>query len=114
MYADPTERERDVGATQSLFRDVNERINAMRRSRSLWVRVDEWLCECADESCAERVVMTPAKYEELRASPTRFAVAPDDAHVFPEAERIVEKREGYWVVEKVGEAAKVAEEQAVR
>jgi hypothetical protein len=60
------------------------------------------------------MVMTPEEYEELRANPTHFAVAPDDVHVFPEAERIIEKRERYWVVEKIGEAAKVAEDQDVR
>ena len=114
MYVDPAEHERGVGAIQSLFRDLNERINALRQSRSVWVRMDEWLCECADETCAERVVMTPEEYAKLRASPTLFAVAPDDVHVFPEAERIIEKREGYWVVEKVGEAAKVAEAEDVR
>jgi hypothetical protein len=43
----------------------------------------------------------------LRAS-THFAVAPGEEHVLPDVERIVEKRERYWVVEMVGEAAAVA------
>jgi hypothetical protein len=114
MSANSIERERGVGTIQCLFRDVNERINATRQSRGVWMPITEWVCECAHESCSERIVMTPEEYEELRSSPTRFAVAPDEVHVFPEAERIVEKREAYWIVEKVGEAATVAEAQDVR
>jgi hypothetical protein len=114
VSVDAIEHERGVGAVQSMFRDVNERVNAMRRSRAVWVPSAEWVCECAEETCSERLLMTPEEYEELRSNPTRFAVAPDDVHVFPEAERIVEKRERYWVVEKVGEAAKVAKDQDVR
>jgi hypothetical protein len=38
----------------------------------------------------------------------RFAVTP--GHLRPEVERVVEKHRLYWVVEKFGEAAEVAEE----
>jgi hypothetical protein len=44
----------------------------------------------------------------LRADGTRFAVAPDEAHVFPEVEHVVERNERYWVVEKVGVAGELA------
>ena len=49
------------------------------------------------------------RYEELRANPVHFAVASAEMHVVPEVERVVEKRERYWGVEKLGEAAEVAE-----
>ena len=42
--------------------------------------------------------------------PTHFAVAPNKEHVSLDVERIVEKREDYWVVEKLGEAAEVADQ----
>jgi hypothetical protein len=35
-------------------------------------------------------------------------------HVVPDVERVVEKRERYWVVEKLGEAAVAAEELDIR
>ena len=41
-------------------------------------------------------------------------VAPAEMHVVPEVERVVEQRERYWVVEKQGEAAEVAEELDIR
>ena len=113
----PTEqdaRERRAGENQALFREVNERINAVKESRAVWVTISEWVCECADETCTERIAMTPEEYEELRSNATHFAVAPAEMHVVPDVERIVEKRERYWVVEKEGEAAEVAEELDIR
>jgi hypothetical protein len=112
--ATENQHERRVGQNQALFREVNERINAIKEARSVWVKISEWVCECADETCTERILMTPEEYEELRANPIHFAVAPAEMHVFPEAERVVEKRERYWVVEKVGEAAVAAEQLDVR
>ena len=46
--------------------------------------------------------------EMVRAEPTRFVVAPGDDHVTPEIERVVQREERYWVVEKVGVAAEVS------
>ena len=48
---------------------------------------------------------------ELRqtlTAPERFLVTP--GHVQPEVEHVVEKHRVYWVVEKFGEAAEVAEQ----
>jgi hypothetical protein len=48
--------------------------------------------------------MTHEEYELVRAQGegTRFFVKPDDAHVVPEPEDVVERHERFWVVEKVG------------
>jgi hypothetical protein len=43
-------------------------------------------------------------YEEVRQVPTHFLVAAGHEHVFPDAERLFETHNGYWVVEKFGEA----------
>jgi hypothetical protein len=64
------EHERRVGENQALFRDVNERINAVNEARSVWVKISEWVCECADEACTERIEMTPEEYEGLLKSST--------------------------------------------
>jgi len=114
MATDVEQKRLDAGETQALFRDVNERINAARQARSVWVKTTEWVCECADETCAERIEMTAEEYEELRSDPTHFAVAPARSHVVPEAERVVSKNDRYWVVEKIAEAAEVAEELDIR
>jgi hypothetical protein len=93
---------------------VNERIRAAKEGRTVWVGIAQWVCECTDENCTERIMMSLDEYEELRANPTHFAVVPDMRHVVPDAERIVEKHEHFWVVEKVGEAAEAAKELDVR
>jgi hypothetical protein len=114
MATQQENHERRVGENQALFRDVNERVRAAKDGRTAWVGISPWVCECADENCTERIMMSLDEYEELRANPTHFAVVPDTTHVVPDAERIVEKHEHFWVVEKLGEAAETAEERDVR
>ena len=103
------EHERRAGKNQSLFRDVNERVSEVNKAHGLWVTLSDWICECADETCTERIELTPQQYEEVRDNPTHFIVAPGPEHVIPDVERIVERHGRYWVVEKVGVAAAVAE-----
>ncbi len=88
---------------QSLFRKVNERVWAISNSLDAMQDV-EFLCECARRDCTERVSMSLTAYEGLRRVPTHFAVFPNMGHVFPDVERIIAKREGYFVLEKFGEA----------
>jgi hypothetical protein len=108
------EFERRAGNNQSLFREVNERVNDINKPHALWVTLSDWVCECADETCAERIQLSPQQYETVRSQATHFMVASADEHVHLEVERIVEKRERYWVVEKVGEAAVVAKQHDPR
>jgi hypothetical protein len=51
-------------------------------------------------------------YESVRANPRRFIVKP--GHERRELERVVDARDGYLVVEKVGDAGAVAERAARR
>lgn len=97
-------RERRAGENQSLFRDVNERVRQAKDGRTNWMGTSQWMCECADVDCTERIRLSLDEYEQVRADPTHFAVFPEMAHVVPDAERIVEKHEHFWVVEKVREA----------
>jgi hypothetical protein len=93
--------------TQSIFRDVNERVRGINEAFSV-VPLGEWVCECADQDCSVRVTMTHEQYEAVRAVPTWFVVAVGEEHVLPEIENVIERHETYWVVEKLGEAAKLA------
>jgi len=86
---------------QGLFRAVNERIRNLDYSNPH----TEFVCECANPDCLERIQMHLDDYEEIRRIPTHFVVAPGKGHFFPDVERIFETHQGYWVVEKFGEAA---------
>ena len=98
-----------MGENEALFRDVNETVaSAASTATATITEPIKFLCECAGETCAESVSLSRDEYEQVRAAAERFLVAP--GHVEAEVERIVEQHERHWVVEKLGEAAEVAEE----
>src|SRR4051812_28071196 len=103
-----SKRERHAAKNQSLFREVNERVRDMNSKTDLLLELSDWVCECADETCMARIQLTPREYEHIREYPTHFAVAP--GHVVPDVETVVDRQAGFWIVEKIGEAADVAEE----
>jgi hypothetical protein len=86
-----------IAKTESLFRDVNERI--AEASERFDAGAAEFMCECADAACAERVEVPLEEYEQVREDATTFLLKP--GHVRPEVERIVSRRRGYAIVKKV-------------
>jgi biotin synthase-related radical SAM superfamily protein len=86
-----------MAKTESLFRDVNERIaTATDRFGS---EEAEFVCECADPTCVERVEVPLEVYEGVRAEPTTFILA--NGHEDDAIETIVQARRRYQIVEKV-------------
>ena len=59
-----------TGENEALFREVNERLKERKRDDLAWQAPSEWICECAEETCTERIVMSPLEYEQLRSEPT--------------------------------------------
>lgn len=90
------EREIRIAKTEALFRDVNERI--AEASERFDADEAEFMCECADPGCAERLQVPLDEYETVREDATRFVLDPE--HVTTDVERVVERRHGYAVVEK--------------
>jgi hypothetical protein len=101
-------REAGEGRNESLWREVNERVNEINEAHDVGLELTDWVCECPDESCTARVGLRSDEYERVRADSTHFVVAP--GHVDPEVELVVEQHERFWVVEKVGAAAAVSEQ----
>jgi len=93
--------------TQSLFRDVNERVREINTVFAEHVPLGDWVCECAENACTERIALTTPEYEAIRANPRRFAVAPSEDHVIQEIEDVVERQDRFWVVEKTGPAGEL-------
>jgi hypothetical protein len=83
--------------TEALFRDVNERIAETAERFS--ADTTEFVCECSDASCAERVPTSLETYEEVREDATQFLVAP--GHEDDSIERVVERAPRYNIVAKV-------------
>jgi hypothetical protein len=95
-----------LAKNEDFFRQVNERINAKAESHGVDSHEYGFFCECADATCTERVLLTLTEYEHIRAEPTRFVVKND--HVVKEIEHVVEAVVDHVVIEKHGEAGRVA------
>jgi hypothetical protein len=101
--------------SQSLLREVNERIEGLAAGRPTTSTFDEMrlatqidlACECMDEACTERVTMTVREYEAVRSDSNTFFVKP--GHDVPEVEDVVRQETNYVVVSKIGAGAPVAE-----
>jgi hypothetical protein len=100
------DRQERVAKNEILFRQVNERILEIEGDR--W-RVDpvDFMCECGDIKCTRVVQLSVEDYERLRNEAAHFGVIP--GHELPDIERVVERHEQYFVVEKDGEARVRAE-----
>ena len=90
---------------EALFREVNEEV--ARLEHRLEGDAPLFVCECADETCVERVSVPLDAYEELRSHPRRFVLKP--GHEQEQVERVVETNDGYILVEKTAAAGVVAE-----
>jgi hypothetical protein len=85
------------GTTEALFRDVNERI--AESAEHFEATQTEFVCECADVSCTERLDATLDEYEEIRADGATFLLAP--GHAQEDIERVVADRGRFQIVEKM-------------
>jgi hypothetical protein len=107
-------RQERAARNQALFRHVNARLVDLNKSFEQLTDRSVFVCECADIHCIAQIDMLLNDYEHVRSNPRRFLVAPSAEHVVDEVEHVVERHETYFVVEKVGIGAKVAEELADR
>lgn len=62
-----------IARTESLFREVNERI--AETAERFAADDTEFVCECADPSCTTRVEATLEEYERVRADGATFLLA---------------------------------------
>jgi hypothetical protein len=97
------QRER-AAKNQSLFREVNERIEELDPLSSF----AEFVCECAKTECAEHVSLTVEEYERVRQHPNCFFVLP--GHEIAAVEEVVDANQRYLIVAKLGPGAPVAHE----
>jgi hypothetical protein len=109
MTVSGSDRERRAANNQSLFRAGNERLKQFNED---WFGTvlprGGWVCECANDACLEHIEMASSEYEAVRQDGARFFVAPSDEHVWPDVERVIERHDGYWIVEKTGHARDMA------
>jgi hypothetical protein len=100
-------REERIAYNEDWSRSLNKRQAEWTRGRET---MPGFRCECWQADCAERIRLSGADWKMVRADPTRFAVAPD--HVADDLETVIKEFPEFWLLEKTGEAGKLAEELA--
>ena len=93
-------RDERLAKNEALLREVNERIHDV--GQGLQVLPDDgqldFRCECGRPECDLFVHLMAFDYQRVRADNDRFVVVP--GHEDPEIERVVERSQGYVVVDK--------------
>jgi hypothetical protein len=96
-------REERLAQNEARFREINESAQPQRESSG----EGRFVCECADRSCMQWIEVSTDDYAAVRQHPRRFIVAP--THEIPDIETVVERAQGYYVIEKPEEVAHVVE-----
>jgi hypothetical protein len=102
-----------VARNDSIFRDANEKINDAVTRYGVDGRLP-FICECADPACTEIVHLDPATYEQIRANPLLFLNARGHNTAGGPYAAVVERGDGYEVIEKQGPARPIAAERDPR
>jgi hypothetical protein len=58
-------------------------------------------CECSNRNCRKRIRLTPKKYQAFHQKRRYFIAI--DGHEIPAIEKIIQKKDGFNVIEKFGE-----------
>lgn len=90
-------REERLVENEKTFRSAND-VLAKAVEQSPDATVIPFLCECADDLCLDRVELTSAQYQDVRAHRDRFVIIA--GHLQAEAEHVVGKLGQYELVEK--------------
>jgi hypothetical protein len=102
------EQLRRAARNQSMFREVNERLEDLAESFQVVAETSPFTCECADLGCNAMIDMTLSEYEAVRKKPNQFVVLP--GHVYSDFERVVSENDRYVLVAKHDEGGELAEE----
>jgi hypothetical protein len=97
-----------LAKNEVLFREVNEQVDRIDREHGAPAReLASFLCECSQAECLTRVTATRAEYEDVRAIPHAFLLAP--GHEVPEVETVVRSTDRFVVVDKLPGEREIAQ-----
>ena len=86
-----------LARNQALFREVNERL--LELTEGFQDGSMQFVCECSNEDCTQTVTMNHDDYESVRAHSTFFVIT--SGHEILEVEKIIDRRNGWTIVQKV-------------
>jgi hypothetical protein len=97
-----------VARNDAIFREANEGIQQAASTHDVLEQIP-FICECAEESCRELLVLSMDEYEEIRGNPRHFLNAPGHVRAAQGAAEVVDDRGRYEIVEKTGYAGDIVE-----
>ena len=103
-----------IARNDAAFRESNEAIEATAADRGFGGGSLPLLCECSDPRCTEIIRLTPEQYAHVRSNDRWFAHAVGHEEDVDGAVRLLERHEGYIVVEKIGLAGSIAADLAAQ
>jgi hypothetical protein len=101
-----TNREERLAQNEAMFRAANERMADWEEIHVTNGR-ESYFCECANPHCREKVSLHKADYERVRSNPLHFFIV--EGHELPEVEAIIERNEGWSVIEKDPEVQEIVD-----
>jgi hypothetical protein len=100
-----------IAKNEEVFRAANREIErAEQEGGPAADGVLEVICECGRDSCSGVITLTASEYSSVHTQKDRFVVL--RGHETDQIERVVDDRGGYLVVDKVGEAEEIVEDDA--
>jgi hypothetical protein len=93
------DRKERIEENEKLFREVNERVKEVQANFQSGPD-PQWVCECGDETCFDKLTVPLDEYHEVRSRDNWFLVVV--GHEKPDVERVVDHRDGFLVVQKDG------------
>ena len=101
-----TPRKERLAKNEAVFRAANERM-ADWEERHSRIETELYFCECSDPDCREKIALSAADYEGVRADPRHFFVVA--GHEIPDIEDVIERHDDWLKVEKPAEMDAVIE-----
>ncbi len=106
-----SEAERRLIKNEMKFRKANEKVESELKKLEKMARAEgdhniipardmvlQFLCECSDKKCNERITMTLGEYEELHKGRSHFILI--SGHETKKIEKVISRQGDYNVVDK--------------
>lgn len=106
-------REERLALNEALFRIANERMAAWEERQEEAGEAGEageaepYHCECANQDCRQKVWLRRDAYERIRGDSAHFVIVP--GHEVPDIETVIERHDGWVVIEKAPEVRDIVE-----
>jgi hypothetical protein len=101
-----------IAHNESTFREVNELMPQWPGITTAEKPQFDYVCECGELDCHERVRLTAEAYEAVRTDSRRFIIVP--GHEKPDAETVIERHADYAVILKAEDVGPIVDRRDPR